>query len=553
MTSNASYLWLKTQSAHARFWLRLSIFLGILGALLIITQAGLIAWIIDRIYLHHATLSRVSNALCILLVVMIGRAVSMGVRDMVSQKTAQIIKQHVRQSLLSHLMTMTPLQLAQHKTGALVTTLIEKIEALHGFFSDYLPQLFLAIAIPFMILILVWMQNWIAGIILLITGPLIPIFMRLIGKQVGELNQKNFQTLSIMSSHFLDLLQGLPTLTLFNQSRAQIDSVKTVSENYRHNTMRVLRVAFLSSAVLELFSMLSIAWMAVYLGLGLLGLIHIGFSGVTISLQHAFFILLLAPEFFAPLRQLGAFFHARGEAIGAATSIIPILNDNNTSLSQKKMDFVLPEHFVIQFDRVHFHYANQKQILKNLNLAISSKEIIAINGPSGSGKTSILNLLAKFIVPTQGEIKINHIHLNVISDDDWRKNIAFLTQHPYLFHGTIVENISLARQNVTQAELKTLLETDLLAWCKTLKNGFNTLIGEKNTGLSGGQAQRIALARILLKDAPIILLDEPTAHLDEKNVEIILNILKNWRGQKTVIIATHDARILRSVDRQQNI
>ncbi|HLB56726.1 MAG TPA: ABC transporter transmembrane domain-containing protein [Coxiellaceae bacterium] len=323
-TPNLNYRFLLNQSKPAQRWLFLSIALGIIAGILIIIQAGILATVIDHVYIHNATRHALFSLLLILVIIILLRSALTWIREIVSFNTARRVKETVRKNILEKISALTPLELMQYKTGELTSILIEQVEALHGFFADYLPQMTIAVALPLIILIIVFTQNWIAGLVLLITGPLIPIFMALIGIGTAKLKQESFQTLAQMSAHFLDMLQGLTTLVLFNRARSQTKSIETISNDYREKTMKILRVAFLSTATLELFGTISIAIIAVYLGLGLLGFLKVGFSGVHITLQHALFILLLAPEFFMPLRQLGTFYHARAEAIGAAERIISL-------------------------------------------------------------------------------------------------------------------------------------------------------------------------------------------------------------------------------------
>lgn len=320
-TPNLNYRFLLNQSKPAQRWLFLSIVLGIISGILIIFQAEILATIIDHVYIHHATRDTLFSLLLTLLVIIFLRSAFTWAREIIAFNTAKQVKELVRKNILEKISALTPLQLMQYKTGELTSILIEQVEALHGFFADYLPQMTIAVLLPLIILIIVFTQNWIAGLVLLMTGPLIPIFMALIGIGTAKLKQISFQTLARMSAHFLDMLQGLTTLVLFNRAHSQSKSIETVSNDYRERTMKILRIAFLSTATLELFSTISIAIIAVYLGLGLLGFLKVGFDGVHITLQHALFILLLAPEFFMPLRQLGTFYHARAEAIGAAEEI----------------------------------------------------------------------------------------------------------------------------------------------------------------------------------------------------------------------------------------
>ncbi|OGT42833.1 MAG: thiol reductant ABC exporter subunit CydD [Gammaproteobacteria bacterium RIFCSPHIGHO2_12_FULL_40_19] len=544
---NKGYQFLIKNSKPAHRWLFLSITLGIASGLLIVLQSGILATVIDRVYLHHATRDSLFGLLYFFLLIIFLRASLTWAREMVSFQTAKHVKDVVRHSVFSHLLQLSPTQLSRLKTGELTSTLIEHIEALHGFFSDYLPQMTIAVILPFIIMIVVFSQNWIAGCILLLTAPLIVLFMALIGMGTHKLNQENFQTLSQMSAHFLDRLQGLTTLVLFNRAHAQLHSIETTSHAYREKTMRILRIAFLSTATLELFSTVAIAIIAIYLGLGLLGSLKIGFSGVLITLQHALFILLLAPEFFMPLRQLGTFYHARSEAIGAADALMSILNEPIEDHTSGNKSACVSN---LKFENIHFSYHSHQKILNNFNVTFNPGECVAIAGPSGVGKSTVLHLIAKFLTPESGKIIINDTHLNDINNDHWREHIAFLHQHPRLFYGTIADNIRFANQNATQDEIEAAARiSGVLDFTRYFPEGLNTMIGEQNAGLSGGQTQRIALARIHLKNAPIILLDEPTAHLDQENTAIILKLLTVWRSNKTVIIASHDEALLKHMDR----
>lgn len=545
-----NYRWLMQASKPARRWLFISVALGIFSGILIILQSGVLAHIIDRVYIHQATRSILFSFISLFLGIIVLRTLITWLRESVSFQTANIIKDTVRKKILSHLMELSPSELSHFKTGALTSTLIEQVEALHGFFADYFPQMTIAVILPLIIVVVVFIQNWVAGLVLLITGPLIPLFMAFIGINTARLNQENFQTLSRMSAHFLDSLQGLTTLMLFNRARAQLASIDTISDQYRKTTMRVLRVAFLSTAALELFSTIAIAIIAVYLGLGLLGFLHVGFDGVHISLQHALFILLLAPEFFMPLRQLGTFYHARAEAIGAANEILKIFEKSGSgSGSEKNCEL---KNISLSFKNINFNYDGHHKIFENFNLTVNHGECIAITGPSGVGKSTLLNLIAKFIAPQSGFIKANNINITEIENDSWREHIALLHQHPRLFHGTIADNIRFAKPEASNDDIKNAARiTGVLDFTQHLPDGLNTMVGEQNLGLSGGQAQRVALARIILKDAPILLLDEPTAHLDQNNTMIILELLSQWRHNKTIIIATHDEKLLGAAQRTE--
>lgn len=548
--SNPNYRFLMQQvkqSKPAKRWLFIAISLGIISGLLIITQSALLAFILDRIYLHDYTRSILASPLCLFLSIIIIRAGISWLREVVAFHTANTVKETIRKNIMGEIMQQSPIALATFKTGALTSTLLEQTEALHGFFADYLPQMVIAVALPCLILVFVFIQNWISGLILLFTAPLIPLFMALIGMGTARLNQENFQTLSRMSAYFLDMLQGLTTLTLFHRAESQVIGIEKISTAFREKTMRILRIAFLSSSALELFATLSIAIIAVYLGLGLLGFIHVGFSK-PISLQHALFVLLLAPEFFMPLRQLGTFYHARSEAVGAAEEILKIMPTITKPHENKKI--VIDKNIVLTFENINFSYDKRKKIITDFNLTLPFGDCIAITGPSGSGKSTLLHLIAKFITPLDGKIFANSIDLNTLTDDSWREHIALLHQNTRLFHGTIEDNIRFAKPTATADEITYAAEkSGTLDFSLQLPQGLNTLINENNGGLSGGQVQRVALARIILKDSPIVLLDEPTAFLDAANVKVIMELLQTWRDKKTVIIATHDISMIRTAKR----
>lgn len=546
---NKSYRWLIQQSKPAHRWLFLTILAGAFSGILFIAQAGLLAKMIDRVYLHRANQHMLEADFYFLIVIIILRSCFAWCREKIAFKTSAVIKKIIREKIGAHVFTLSPIQIQTIKTGELTTKLIEQVEALHGFFADYLPQMTIAVLLPLIIIAFVFSQNWLCGLILLFTAPLIPLFMALIGMGTEKLNQENFQALAEMSAHFLDRLRGLTTLSLFHCAYTQLDSIATTTHQYREKTMRILRVAFLSTAALELFSTVSIAIIAVYLGLGLLGFVHVGFGNAPISLQHAFFILLLAPEFFMPLRQLGVFYHARSEAMGAANEITPLLSlDSIIPPSDHIIPFSATK-IALHCDHLSFSY-DQKKILSDFTATISAGECVAISGPSGSGKSTLLNLMAQFIYPDSGHLFVNTIHLRNIDNDIWHDHIGFLQQHTRLWHGTIQDNIRMGNPDASDTDIEKAAKiTGVTAFTDCFPLKLNTIIHEHNMGLSGGQIQRIALARIYLKDAPLILLDEPTNYLDAKQVKVVLSLLSHWKKDKTIIIATHDQRVLDDVNR----
>jgi ATP-binding cassette subfamily C protein CydD len=454
-------------------------------------------------------------------------------------------------AILEHIFSLGPSFASRQSTGALVSTALEQVEALHDFYAFYIPQLALAVMIPTAILAFVFPYSWAAGTLLLLTAPLIPLFMILVGMGAENISQRHFQALARMSAYFLDVLQGLPTLKLFNRSRGVEKTISEASNNYRIKTMAVLRVAFLSSAVLEFFSSVSLALVAIFLGMSYLGYFSFGLYGQSLSLEIGFFILLLAPDFYLQLRELGTHYHARAEAAGAAEEILRIVSVAQGAVQTDSTDFVKTNEIRIHCRNVHLKYEdNRLPALRGVNFDLTSGEQVALIGASGAGKTTILNLLLGFLQPDKGEIWINDTPLAALTPDSWRENIAWIGQHPVLFHGTIKENILLARPQATAGEIEQAARrAGVLAFTVHLPEGLDTLVGELGYGLSRGQSQRVALARAFVKEAPILLLDEPTAGLDVENEALVIRALKEFCRNRTVLTLTHRLENIKDVDR----
>jgi ATP-binding cassette subfamily C protein CydD len=461
------------------------------------------------------------------------------------------IRQEVRMALLEHLFSLGPSFTSRQSTGALACTALEHVEGLHDFYAFYLPQLALAVMIPAAILAFVFPYSWAAGTLLLVTAPLVPLFMILVGMGAESISQRHFQALARMSAYFLDVLQGLPTLKLFNRSKGVEKTIAAVSNNYRIKTMAVLRVAFLSSAVLEFFSSVSIALVAIYLGMSYLGYFSFGLYGAPLSLEVGFFILLLAPDFYFPLRELGTHYHARAAAVGAAEEILKTLSVRRT---QVQTELTTPEKtdvIHIHCQEVYLEYDNGRlPALRGVSFDFKTGEQVTLVGVSGAGKTTILNLLLGFLQPDKGRILVNDIPLAALAPDNWRENIAWIGQRPVLFHGTIKENILLGRPKASAGEIEQAAgRAGVLAFSMHLPEGLETQVGELGQGLSRGQAQRVALARAFIKNAPLLLLDEPTAGLDVENETLVVSALKEFCQDRTVLTLTHRLENIRSADR----
>jgi ATP-binding cassette subfamily C protein CydD len=542
--------WLKEAALPAKRWIKLTVMIAFLSGMLLIGQLYLLAHISYDAYLQKASLGQLSSYFIMIVLIVFIRAGLSWLREIVSYKAAVIVKKQVREDIIEHINKLGPIQLSKTSNANIISSAMEQVEGLTGFLTKFLPQITLSGLMPLAILVFIFPQSIVCGVILLICAPLIPLFMIIVGLGAESENQKHFKTLARMSMTFLDTLKGLTTLKLFNKSKLHNQKIYEASDNYRVRTMKVLKIAFLSSAVLELFAAASIAIVAIYLGMGFINAgadNNIWWALHNLNLQGALFILLLAPEFFMPLRELSTHYHAKAEAVGAALEIAKIFEMKPSSVERDnilndKVDSISIQNLTVKYD--------EKVAINNISLDIRNGEKIALVGASGAGKTTLINTLLGFI-EYQGKILINNeIDLNKIEEKSWLRNISWLGQNSSLFKGSIKENLLLANSNATEDEInKAVIDTDLKDFIDSLDKGLLTQIGEQNIGISGGQAQRLALARAYLKPHDILILDEPTASLDKVSEEKIINsLVQNWQN-KTVIMLTHKLSFLECVDR----
>jgi ATP-binding cassette subfamily C protein CydD len=485
--------------------------------------------VINRVFLHNATLQDVQGWLVGMLLLALLRFGVLWGNEIAAQHVTGAIKSSLRERLFRQLFALGPFYAAGERSGELVSTLTEGVEALDAYFRQYLPQLFLMLLIPLVMLVVVFPLDVFSGAVLLVTAPLLPVFMILIGQWAGTVSRSQFQTMSFLSAHFLDVMQGLTTLKLFNRSLAQTRTIAHLSDDFRVATMHVLRVAFLSALALELLTTLSVAIIAVEIGLRLL--YH------KITFEQAFFVLVLAPEFYQPIRNFGASFHASASGLSAAQRIFEILDSSPVAAVTQEGT---PEKIEwIRFENVSYTYPQQTQpALRNLTFEIPGGQRVAIVGESGAGKSTLAGLLLRFMEPTTGQIIINGVSLAHMNPAGWRQKIAWVSQRPYLFNASLLENLRLAKPDASLDEIFWAAEqADMLSFVKKFPLRWETPIGERGAHLSGGQAQRLALARAFLKDAPILLWDEATAHLDVHTEERVLQALARLR--RTTILITH--------------
>jgi ATP-binding cassette subfamily C protein CydCD len=537
---------------QSRWLIVLTVGLGLAGSLLTVLQARYMSRVISRVFLDGQRLDAVARLLGLLLGIVLARAFLDWASEAAASAAALRIKTSLRQRLFSHLLALGPVYARGERTGELTAVAVDGIQALEAYFSQYLPQLALAALVPIVFLLLVFPIDLLSGVILLVTAPLIPLFMILIGNLAQELTRRQWQTLSRMSAYFLDVLQGLTTLKLLGRSKSQEKVISQVSERFGDTTMNVLRVTFLSALALEMVATLSTAVVAVEIGLRLL-------YG-QLAFEQAFFILLLAPEFYLPLRMLGTRFHAGMSGVSAAKRIFEILEtpttlsrvegtSSNGTLGQEDLRLTTAG-IQIRFEDVYYTYPGGGPALRGVTFEIDAGQKVALVGPSGAGKSTLASLLLRFIEASQGCIRVNGLPLEQLDPDDWRSQVAWVPQHPYLFHASVADNICLEQP---QASLEQVVQAARLAqadgFIRYLPQGYDTQIGERGVRLSGGQAQRIALARAFLKDAPILILDEASANLDPFQDAKLQEATGRLVGGRTVLIIAHRLSSVYRADR----
>ena len=537
-TEKVAYGWLLRQVSPVRRFLIMSLTLGLASGILLILQAALLASVIHQLVM--ASGSREGQLLPILgiAVLLILRAGCQWGREVAGFRAGSETRALVRKALLDKLRWLGPVGIASQPAGSWSTLLVEQVEEVHDFVARYLPQMALAILVPLLIIMVAFPLNWVAGVIFLGTAPLIPVFMILVGMQAAEANRRNFQALARLGGFFLDRLQAMETLRLFQSCKSEQTQMETVSEGFRIKTMQVLRLAFLSSTVLEFFSSVSIAILAVYLGMSFLGYLNFGSWGSEVTLFTGLFLLLLAPDFYQPLRDLGTHYHARARAIGAAEEILKVLELSEPDKVEGKSRFNPEQPLQLQASSLCVSTEDGVPLLSDLSFTINAGERVAIIGPSGAGKTTLINTLMGFW-PYQGELQIMGQPLATLDQNDWRRHIAWLGQQPLIVHGTVYENVCFGRDLDPDQVLEALCRAWALEFVERLPCGMDTRLQEQGGNLSVGQAQRIALARAIVEPVKLLILDEPAASLDALSERLVLDTLAAISPECTVITITH--------------
>lgn len=523
-----------------RLFLIAVVALGLVGAALVIAQAMLIAEIVVGAFQEAQSVADLTTPLLLLAGVAVARGLVSWLTELAAHRASAAVKSELRGRLLGRAAALGPGWLSGQKAGSLIALATRGVDALDDYFARYLPQLGLAVVVPVAVLARIVTEDWVSAAIIVVTLPLIPVFMILIGWYTQARMDRQWKLLSRLSGHFLDVVAGLPTLKIFGRAKAQAESIRAITSEYRQATMRTLRIAFISSFALELLATLSVALVAVTIGMRL---VH-----GELDLYTGLVILILAPEAYLPLRQVGAQYHAAAEGLAAAEEIFEVLEepvrDGGTA--------AVPESVRLELDGVTVRHAGRGEpSLDAATLTVEPGETVALVGPSGVGKSTLLDVVLGFAVPDEGgSVRVGGADLATLDLEEWRSRIAWVPQRPYLFAGTVAENVRLARPDATDEAVRNALrDAGADGFVAGLPQGLDTVLGEDGAGLSAGQRQRLALARAFLADRPLLLLDEPTAALDGETEAGIVEAVRRLAAGRTVLLVVHRPALLAVADR----
>lgn len=552
-------------AAPARTRLRFASALNVCAGALLVPLAAMIAWCVQQIWQAGAAPETVGKAVIALLLIGVARAALGAVSRELADTAVETIRLDLRQRIIRRLFAAGPLWLRQQRSGELTELMGTHVDALESYYGGFVLARAEVVTVPVLILIAVSFADWVVGIVLLLTMPLIPLFMMLVGWGAEAASRRQLQALTRMGGHFADRLRGLGLIRLYGRAEAELAGVHAAAEELRLRSLKVLRIAFLSSAVMEFFASLSVAMIALYLGLSYLGMLNL--RDAPLSLGTGVFCLLLAPEFYAPLRRLATHYHDRAAALAAVGEIESALAEGDKSRERGTGNgegearrergtgngecettganacslgagYEPPASAsdVVQVCNVSLRpLGADRDVLTNLSLTVAPGDWLALAGPSGCGKSTLLEALAGWLPSRSGQMALPAAD-----------RIGYAPQRPYLFHGTLADNLRLAKPDATARQLRdAAAATQVLAFAEQLPQGLDTVIGERGFGLSGGEARRVALARLFLRDPAVLLLDEPTAFLDPLTEAALLAALSDFAQGRTLIIATHSDAVMR--------
>jgi thiol reductant ABC exporter CydD subunit len=516
---------------------------GLATGIAIIWEASLLARIIAHVVQGRAEAAQVGPAFVALALVMAARAILAGLSETTSLELAQRIQVSLRRRLLRQLFASGPERVGGERAADWVTAVVQGVDHLETFLARYVPQLAITALVPLIIGIKVLMTDWISAGILLLTVPLIPLFMALIGRRAQVETNQRWRDLARLGAHFLDLVQGLETLKLFGQSRSQSRALSDNAEAFRRSTMKSLRLAFMSSMVLELLASLSMAMIAVAIGLRLIG--------GQVSFQTAIFLLILIPDFYNPWRALGAKFHDSLTGLAAARQLFDWLDQPAWAAGQGTVQLASAGPWTLEVEHLAARYQpDLPWVLRDVTLSLAPGTALAVIGPTGHGKSTLLKVLMGFLPPSRGDVRVGGVALAQLDLRWWRRQISYIGQFPHLFAGTVRDNLLLAAPAATpQALWDAMQQARFTSVVERLPQGLDAPIGENGLRLSGGERQRLALARAFLQPTPVVLMDEPAAHLDHSTEQAIVDAIVALKSQSSVVVVTHRPATLRAVDR----
>jgi ATP-binding cassette, subfamily C, bacterial CydD len=522
--------------------LALDVALGLTAAVLVLLQATLLARVVAQAF-AGASLHDVSRDLVLLALAFAGRGVLAWGFELAGRRAASSVLSELRLALVRRRLRDQPLALDGVEAGEVAASAVQGVDGLEAYFARYLPQLVLASIVPVAVVAWVGTIDLTSAGVMLLTLPLVPVFMWLIGRYTEERTRERWQALRLLSGHFLDVVRGLPTLQAFNRSRAQAQVLADVGERYRRTTMATLRVGFLSGSVLELAATLGVALVAVTVGVRL--------AGGSLGLQAGLTVLVLAPELYLPLRQLAAQFHASADGLAVAERMLELLDAPPAVAAGGRLVPPSPREAPVRFEAVSFAYPSRPGlVLDAFDLRLLPGETVALVGPSGAGKSTVASLLLRFAEPSSGHVTVGGIDLAEYRAELWRRLIAWVPQRPTIFRGSVLENIRLGDEGASDRAVR---EAAMLAgadrFIQLLPSGYATLVGDGGRPLSAGERRRIALARAFVRDAPFVILDEPTADLDGRSADVVAEAVERLRAGRTVLLIAHRPELVEHADR----
>jgi thiol reductant ABC exporter CydD subunit len=525
-----------------RTFLFVSVSLGALSALLIVAQAWLLADVVSRAVVGGDGVGALRTPLAALLAIVLARALVAWGAELAASRSSARAKSQLRAGLLASIPALGADSSRTQRTGELAILATRGIDALDGYFSLYLPQLFLAVIVPVVVIVAVLTNDWISAAIIASTIPLIPLFMALVGAATRARMDAQLRTLERLGGHFLDVVAGLPTLKVFGRAKAQARTIGEITERYRTTAMATLRITFLSSLILELVATIAVALVAVAIGLRLM-------NGA-LDLRTALFALVLAPEAFLPLRQLGANYHASAEGMAAAEQVFAVLQAPSPARA-KRTGFPSPAVVGLDVEDLCVTYPDRSEpALEDVSLTVQAGEVLALVGPSGCGKSTLLGVLLGLIGPDAGSVSVGGVDIADLDPDAWRAGLAWVPQRPHLLNASIADNIRLGRGDASEEEIwSAISQAGLADVVRRLPDGLETRLGERGAGLSAGERQRLALARAFLRDAPLLLLDEPTAGLDGATEREVVQSIRRLSQERTVVLVAHRPALTEMADR----